>query len=181
MSTPVGVALSGRAERLRNALRRRTGQHWEPTDALRRGLVVGVGLVGTGALGHRLDVLLVGLPLLLATVAALAHRPSGTVLVRPMPAPRLVDGVRDRQLTVEVDCGTDAELLALRLPERGKPGPGRVHVLPAGRYRLACPRGLDGWGESLVLRTDHLVASQDCLTIYGPVVGAGTRQIVLPP
>src|SRR5215218_1156089 len=164
MSTPVGVALSGRAERLRNALRRRTGQHWEPTDALRRGLVVGVGLVGTGALGHRLDVLLVGLPLLLAT----------------MPAPRLVDGVRDRQLTVEVDCGTDAELLALRLPERGKPGPGRVHVLPAGRYRLACPRGLDGWGESLVLRTDHLVASQDCLTIYGPVVGAGTRQIVLP-
>lgn len=181
MTTPIGVALSRRAYRLRNALRRRTGRHWEPTDALSRGLVVGVGLVAFGGLWHRLDVLLIGAPLLLATMSALGRRPGGEVTVRPLPAPRLVDAVHDRELSVDVDCGDGTELLALRLPEPGEPGPGRVHVLPAGRYRLACRRGSDGWGDGLVLRTDHLVGSADCLTVYGPVVGAATRQIVLPP
>ena len=181
MSTPLGVALGGRAHRLRNALRRRTGQHWEPTDALRRGLLVGVGLVAFGALTHRLDVLLIGAPLLLSTVAGLARIPSGPVVVRPLPAPRLVDAARDRRLSVEVDCPRGTELLAVRLPEPDTAGPGRVYVLPAGRYRLSCRRGTDGWGEGIVLRTDHLVAGHDCLTMYGPVVGAATRQVVLPP
>jgi len=181
VTTSVDLALSGRAHRLRNALRRRTGEHWEPTDALRRGLLVGVGLVAFGALWHRLDVLLIGAPLLLATLAGLTRRPSGAVVVRPLPAPRLVDGVHDRKLSVDVDCGGGAEVLALRLPEPGRVGPGLVHVLPAGRFRLACKRGTDGWGEGIVLRTDHLLAGQDCLMVYGPVVGAATRQVVLPP
>src|SRR5262249_20055274 len=72
-------------------------------------------------------------------------------------------------------------LLALRLPEPGLTGPGRVHVLPAGRFQLICRRGTDGWGEGLVLRTDHLLTGHDCLMVYGPVVGAATRPIVLPP
>ncbi|HEY3263466.1 MAG TPA: DUF58 domain-containing protein [Pseudonocardiaceae bacterium] len=181
MATPIDVALSGRAQRLRMALRRRTGEHWEPTDALRRGLLVGVGLVAFGALWHRLDVLLIGAPLLLATLVGLTGRPSGPVVVRPLPAPRLVDVVHDRQLSVEVDCGGVAEVLALRLPQPGRGGAGRVHVLPAGRFRLTCSRGSDGWGEAIVLRTDHLLAGRDCLMVYGPVVGAATRQVVLPP
>jgi uncharacterized protein (DUF58 family) len=181
VSPPPGVTPSRRAYRLRDALRRRTGQHWEPTDALRRGLVLGVGLVAFGALWHRPDVLLIGAPLLLATVTALGRQPGGTVTVRPLPAPRLVDTARDRELSVEVDCGDAAELLAVRLPERDTPGPGRVHVVPAGRFRLVCQRGAQGWGDDLVLRTDHLVTGPDCLTVYGPVVGAASRQIVLPP
>jgi Protein of unknown function DUF58 len=181
VTTSVGLATSGRAHRLRNALRRRTGEHWEPTDALRRGLLVGVGLVAFGAVGHRLDVLLIGAPLLIATITGLTRPPAGAVAVRPLPAPRLVHSRHDRQLSVDVDCGSGAELLALRLPEPGLAGPGRVHVLPAGRFRLLCRRGTDSWGESVVLRTDHLLAGQDCLVVYGPVVGAATRQIVLPP
>jgi uncharacterized protein (DUF58 family) len=92
-----------------------------------------------------------------------------------------VEAVRDRQLSIDVDCGQGAELLALRLPEPGRIGPGRVHVLPAGRFRLDCKRGTDGWGEGVVLRSDHLLAGQDCLMVYGPVVGAMTTQTVLPP
>lgn len=181
MTTSVDLATSGRVHRLRSALRRRTGEHWEPTDALRRGLLVGVGLVAFGALGHRLDVLLIGAPLLMATITGLTRRPTGAVTVRPLPAPRLVDSAHDRQLSVEVDCGSGAELLAVRLPEPGLAGPGRVHVLPAGRFQLTCQRGTDGWGEGIVLRTDHLLAGQDCLMVYGPVVGPASRQVVLPP
>ncbi|HEY0636222.1 MAG TPA: DUF58 domain-containing protein [Pseudonocardiaceae bacterium] len=171
----------GRAHRLRQALRRRTGAHWEPTDALRRGLLLGVGLVAFGALTHRLDVLLVGAPLLVAVVAALAGRAGQVPQVRPMPTARIVDGASERTLTVDVDCGPGTEILALRLPSPGTSGPGRVHVLPAGRYRLTCPPGTEGWGEALVLRTDHLVGGLDGMTVYGPVVGGATRQIVLPP
>lgn len=171
----------GRAARLRDALRRRTGSHWESTDALHRGLLLGVGLVGAGTLLHRLDMVLIGAPLLLASVAVLGPRPQGEVVVRPVPAPRLIDSVRDPTLSIEVDCGPAAELLAVRLPEPARPGPGRVHVIAAGRFRLDCQRGTDGWGEGIVLRTDHLLAGADCLMVYGPVVGSLARQIVLPP
>jgi uncharacterized protein (DUF58 family) len=54
-------------------------------------------------------------------------------------------------------------------------------VLAAGRYRLTCKRGTDSWGDGVVLRADHLLASQDCLMVYGPVVGQATTQMVLPP
>ena len=178
----VGSGLGGgRADRLRQALRRRSGQHWEPTDTLRRGLLLGVGLVGAGVLAHRLDALLIGAPLLIGTMVALAGRPTAKPLVRPMPTARVVDGTGDRTLTIDLDCGPGTELVAVRLPQPGRAGPGRVHVLPAGEYRLTCPPGSTGWGEGLVLRTDHLLAGKDGTTVYGPVVGTAARQVVLPP
>jgi hypothetical protein len=93
-ANPASEARTRRADRLREALRRRTGQHWEPTDALRRGLLVGLGLVTLGALTHRPQLLLIGAPLLLATVPAFGRRPErqSAPVVRLLPAPRLVDG-----------------------------------------------------------------------------------------
>lgn len=172
--------------RLREVLRRRTGRHWQPTDTLRRGLILGVGLVALGALVHRLEAVLVGAPLLLTTVVSLttaAGRGPGTPVVRALPLPRLVEPGAQRFMIVDVDCDPADELLAVRLPQATRQGPGRVHLLPAGHYRIRCPArpaGLPQWGEAIVIRPDHLVASADALAVYGPVVGVATRQITLP-
>lgn len=173
-----------RGRRLLDALRRRTGQLWQPTDSLRRGLVLGIGLVAFGALVHRLEAVLVGAPLLIATVFALSRlsrRGPEPPLVRAVPVPKLVEPLSGRSLSIDIGCDPADELLAVRVPESRTRGPGRVHVLPAGRYRIRCPIRSSQWGEAVVLRPDHLVASMDALSIYGPVVGVATRQITLPP
>ncbi|HEY0805344.1 MAG TPA: DUF58 domain-containing protein, partial [Pseudonocardiaceae bacterium] len=46
-------------------------QSWRATDALRRGLVLGVALVVGGALLHRLAPVLLGAPLLVSSTIAL--------------------------------------------------------------------------------------------------------------
>jgi uncharacterized protein (DUF58 family) len=173
-----------RGRRLLEAFRRRTGRHWQPTDSLRRGLILGIGLVAFGALVHRLEAVLVGAPLLIATVVALGRstgRSQAVPFVRAVPVPKLVEPYGGRSLSVEVGCDPVDELLAVRLPDSRRTGPGRVHVLPAGRYRIRCPVRSTQWGEAVVLRPDHLVTSMDALSIYGPVVGVATRQITLPP
>jgi len=173
-----------RVRRLRDMLRRRTGRHWQPTDALRRGVVLGIGLVALGALVHRMEAVLVGAPLLLTTVLSLATAASRgpvTPAVRTLPPPKLIEPGTDRVMIVDVDCDPADELLALRLPQATRRGPGRIHLLPAGRYRIRCPARWSEWGEAIVMRPDHLVASADALAIYGPVVGVVTRQITLPP
>ena len=180
----MGTLDNRRARRLREVLRRRTGRHWEPTDALRRGLVLGIGLVAFGALVHRLEAVLIGAPLLLTTVVSLAtaaSRGPGTPAVRALPLPKLVEPRPGRVMIVEVDCDPADELLAVRLPQPTRKGPGRVHLLPAGHYRIRCPARWSEWGEAIVMRPDHLVASADALAVYGPVVGVATRQITLPP
>jgi uncharacterized protein DUF58 len=173
-----------RVRRLREILRRRTGRHWQPADALRRGLILGIGLVAFGALVHRLEAVLIGAPLLLTTVVSLAmaaSRGPGTPAVRALPLPRLAEPGADRDMIIDVDCDPVDELLAVRLPQATRRGLGRVHLLPAGRYRIRCQAGRSEWGEAIVMRPDHLVAGADALFIYGPVVGVATRQITLPP
>jgi hypothetical protein len=174
-----------RVRRLREVLQRRTGRHWQSTDALRRGLILGVGLVAFGALIHRLEAVLIGAPLLMTTVISLvataSRGGSGTPAVRALPVPRLIEPDTERFMFIDVDCDPANELLAVRLPEATHKGPGRVHLLPAGRYRIRCPARRSEWGEAVVMRPDHLVASADSLAVYGPVVAVATRQITLPP
>lgn len=173
-----------RGRRLLEAFRRRTGQRWQPTDSLRRGLILGIGLVAFGALVHRLETVLIGAPLLITTIIAVsrvAARDDNPPFVKAVPVPKLVEPSGGRALTIEISCDPVDELLAIRVPESRRKGPGRVHVLPAGRYRIRCPVRSTQWGEAVVLRPDHLVASMDALAIYGPVVGVATRQITLPP
>jgi uncharacterized protein (DUF58 family) len=173
-----------RVRRLREVLRRRTGRHWEPTDALRRGLVLGIGLVAFGALVHRPEAVLIGAPLLLTTIislAAAARRRAAVPAVRALPLPRLTEPGTERVMIIDVDCDPADELLAVRLPQPARKGPGRIHLLAAGRYRIRCLAKWSEWGEAIVMRPDHLVASADTLAVYGPVVGVATSQITLPP
>ena len=173
-----------RGRRLVEAFRRRTGRHWEPTDALRRGLILGIGLVAFGTLVHRLEAVLIGTPLLLSSIIAIsrtAARGPAVPFVRAVPVPRLVESHGGRALSIDVECDPVDEMLAIRVPEAKRKGPGRVHVLPAGRYRISCPVKSTDWGEAVVLRPDHLVPSMDSLLVYGPVVGVASRKITLPP
>ena len=84
-------------------------QAWRATDALRRGLVLGVAMVIGGALLHRLAPVLLGAPLLVGSVLALLTPVGGQPRIRVRPLPRTVEsGQRARP-----DCHHD-------LRERGR-------------------------------------------------------------
>jgi len=70
---------------------------------------------------------------------------------------------------------------ALRMPLPDTPGVGVVHLLPASAAEVRTRLSFRVWGQGIYLRPDYLFASHDGLYMYGPVVGAGAHQTVLPP
>jgi uncharacterized protein (DUF58 family) len=154
---------------------------WRATDALRRGLVLGVVLVVGGALLHRLAPVLIGAPLLIGSVLSLLTPVGGRPSIRARPLPRTVESGQRARLLVDVDPGTGAELVAIRLPAPGRSGVGPVYVVPATATTLATGLRWDAWGDHADFRPDHLVAGPDGLWTYGPVLGEEARRAVLPP
>jgi uncharacterized protein (DUF58 family) len=162
-----------------NARRSQGTAGWRGTDALARGAVCGVGLVGVGLVLHQPALLLLGVPLLASTV--LGAIGSGTPTLRVHPRPRMVEEGRSEALVVSVDPGPRTELVAIRLPMPGGGGVGRVHLLPASATTLRTKVRWDAWGLTTELRPDHLVSGPDGLMVFGPVVGMESRRVVLPP
>lgn len=156
----------------------RTGG-WRRTDALVRAIGCGLGLVATGMILHRLDVLLIGTPLLIS--ALLVAPPTGTPVVRTAPRPETVDAGRAGIVSVSVAPGAGAVLTALRMPTPNTPGVGPVHLLPASDAQVRTRVAWNAWGHGIYLRPDFLVTSHDALFVYGPVVGVAAWHTVLPP
>ncbi|HEX3647740.1 MAG TPA: DUF58 domain-containing protein [Pseudonocardiaceae bacterium] len=156
-------------------------REWRGSDALRRGLVVGVGLVVAGVVLHELAAVLVGAPLLVSTAVSLAAPVGRRPSVRVRPLPRTVESGQRARLLVDVDPGPGAELLAIRLPRPNRRGFGPVYVVPAAIVTLATDLRWDAWGDQSDFRLDHLVAGPDGLWTYGPVLGEEGRRAVLPP
>lgn len=156
-------------------------REWRGTDALRRGLVVGVGLVVVGVVLHQLAAVLVGAPLLVSTAVSLAVPVGGRPSVRVRPLPRTVESGQRARLLVDVDPGPGAEIMAVRLPRPDRPGFGPVYVVPAGKVTLATHLRWDAWGDQSDFRLDHLAAGPDGLWTYGPELGDEGRRAVLPP
>ncbi|HEX5115894.1 MAG TPA: DUF58 domain-containing protein [Pseudonocardiaceae bacterium] len=171
-------------QRYRKWQERRTAaasRQWRGTDALRRGLVVGVGLVVAGVVLHELTAVLLGAPLLVSTALSLSVRLHGKPSVRVRPLPRTAETGQRARMLVDVDPGPGAELVAVRLPRPNKPGIGPVYVVPASEVTLATNLRWDAWGDQSDFRVDHLVAGPDALWTYGPVLGDEGRRAVLPP
>ncbi|MFD7655219.1 DUF58 domain-containing protein [Actinosynnema sp. NPDC059797] len=168
-----------RAQRLREALTGGRGARWHPTDALVRGLVLGVGLVVLGGLLHEVELVLFGAPLLISTLLALVTPVGGEPEVRVRALPRTGE-VGTARSAVEVDPGLGAEVLAIRLPVAGD-GIGPVHLLPASAREIGFALRRDDWGEGVDLRPDHLVAGPDALLVHGPVTAPERGRIILPP
>jgi uncharacterized protein (DUF58 family) len=151
---------------------------WRPSDAMTRAVVGGLGLVAAGVVVHRPALLLIGAPLLASAV--LAARGSGQPSVRVQTRSRLVDEGGTGALTVSIDPGRNAELIAIRMPFPGSPGVGPVHLLPASATAVRTRMRWSAWGEGVDLRPDHLIAGPDALLVFGPVVGVESRRLVLP-
>jgi uncharacterized protein (DUF58 family) len=152
---------------------------WRRTDALVRAVGCGFGLIVAGVLLHRLELLLVGAPLLISALITAA--PSGEPDVRAVTDAGTVESGGTSTLTVEVEPGEGAELTALRMPVTGRSGVGPVHLLPAVRGEVRARIRWERWGQTDYLRPDHLFASHDGLHVFGPVVGRTASHIVLPP
>jgi uncharacterized protein (DUF58 family) len=168
-----------RAARLRDAMTSGRGSHWHATDALVRGVVLGVGMVVLGGLLHRVELVLFGAPLLLSTLIALATTVGGAPSVRVRGLPRTGE-IGAARSVVEIDPGAGAEVVAIRLPV-ARPGPGPVHLLPASAREVEVVLRRDAWGEGVDLRPDHLVAGPDALLVHGPVSAAERGRVILPP
>ncbi|GAA2970762.1 DUF58 domain-containing protein [Actinokineospora diospyrosa] len=170
-----------RVQRWATARRTAGRSGWRGTDALFRGAIGGLGLVGVGVVAHRIDLVLIGAPLLLGTIAALAV-PTG-----PVPAPKLerlpaaVESGDRTKAAITVAAGPGVEYLAIRLPSPDHTAIGPVHLLPGSATTIRAALRWNAWGEGVDLRPDHLAASRDALLINGPVVGAESRRTVLPP
>lgn len=155
---------------------------WRATDALARAAVCGLGLVAVGALVHRLDLVLIGTPLLASAALALAAAPRATPVIHAEPLPGIVESGQSRALVLRCETGPGTELLAVRLPAAGtetKVGP--VHLLPATAEVLRTRLRWNAWGEGVDVRPDHMVGGPDGLAVFGPVTGMEARRVVLPP
>jgi uncharacterized protein (DUF58 family) len=152
---------------------------WRRTDALTRGIACGFGLVVAGLLIHRLELMLIGAPLLVSVL--LVAPPSGHPRVRALRAGETTGAGEISTVTVSMDPGRGAVLAGLRMPVASRTGVGPVHLLPAvsGRYSVRIKWGR--WGQADYLRPDHLLASHDGLYVLGPVVGRTATHTVLPP
>jgi len=173
--------MTSRAGRIRAALTGGRGTHWHATDALARGVLLGVGMIAVGGLLHRVELVLLGAPLLISVLVALTTRAGGVPSVQVRPLPRTAE-LGDATTVVAVDPATGSELLAVRLPAPGRPaGLGPVHLLPSSTAPIVVRLRREAWGDGVDLRADHLFAGPDALVVYGPVTGAERGRVVLPP
>jgi len=152
---------------------------WRPTDALTRAVACGFGLAVAGVVLHRLELLLVGAPLL--DSALLVVPPKATPRVRPVKLLDTVESGRANEVTVAMEPGDGAVLAALRMPVPSRSGVGPVHLLPAVDGRVHAKIQWSSWGQSDYLRADHLFASHDGCYVFGPIVGRTASHTVLPP
>jgi uncharacterized protein (DUF58 family) len=154
-------------------------QGWRRTDALVRALVCGAGLMLAGLVMHRVELALIGLPLLISLL--LTRAPSGTPSVTSAPRPDTVDAGLDALVSVTVQPGEGAAFTALRMPMSTTPGVGPVHLLPVVDGQVRSRLAWNAWGHGIYLRPDYLFASHDGLHVFGPVVGIAVQHTVLPP
>ncbi len=173
--------MSTRAERIRSALLGGRNETWHSTETMRRALLLGVGLAVVGVIMHKVELVLVGAPLVLSGVLALLARPSGLPRVKVTPPPRTAESTDTTSVIVEIEPGENAELLAIRLPTKGVRGPGVVHLLPASVRRVSAPLRRSAWGVGVDVRVDHLLAGADAMVVHGPMVGSEMSRNVLPP
>jgi uncharacterized protein (DUF58 family) len=152
---------------------------WRRTDALVRAAVCGLGLLVVGMVLHRLELVLIGMPLAIGLL--LAKPPSGTPAVVATAAPDTVDAGHDATVAVTITPGEGAVHTALRMPMPDRPGVGPVHLLPAVAGEVRTKVAWKAWGHGIYLRPDHLFASEDGLYVFGPVVGVSAHHTVLPP
>jgi uncharacterized protein (DUF58 family) len=152
---------------------------WRRTDALVRAIACGFGLAVAGVVLHRLELLLVGAPLLVSVL--LVTPPTGRPKVEATRLADTVDAGRRSRVTVAMEPGEGARFIALRMPVASRSGVGPVHLLPAVTGDVHATITWNTWGLSDYLRPDHLVASHDGLYVLGPIVGRTANHTVLPP
>jgi uncharacterized protein (DUF58 family) len=152
---------------------------WRRTDALVRAAVCGLGLLLVGMILHRLELVLIGMPLAIGLL--LATPPTGEPTVAAQPRKDTVDADQDDTVVVTVDPGEGAAFAALRMPLPDTPGVGPVHLLPAIDGEVRTRLTWRSWGQGIYLRPDYLFASHEGLYMYGPIVGAVAHHTVLPP
>lgn len=171
--------MTGRVAAYFEARRLAAAGGWRRTDALVRAVSCGLGLLLVGLVLHRLELVLLGLPLVLGLL--LTAPPSGTPSITARPLREDPDVDREEVVAVTVDAGEGAVFTAVRMPVLNRPDTGPVHLVPATATEVRTRMVWHTWGEATYLRPDHLFASHDGLYVYGPVVGESARHTVLPP
>ncbi len=156
---------------------------WRSTPALARSVLLPVVLAGTGVAVGRVDLVVLGIPLILGTALALGGRrhPRTVPRVRAI-GPRVVELGDTTKVAVQVEA-SEAQLVTTVLPP---PGPGDA----ADRVAVQAPTETDrqivtettppSWGTHPLARPDHLVVGEDGLYSAGPMTAIEYTAHVLP-
>jgi len=161
----------------------RVEDRWRRTEAWDRAVLVSVFTCGGGLALGRADIVLLGAPIVFATLLALANRPGTEAPAASAAAPRLGDEGTTISVATTVSGADGAELVTVRLP-RGRqplgqsvtiapPQPGHDRTLTASRSRLE-------WGVAVIARPDLVAATADGLLLFGAVRSAERQALVLP-
>ena len=152
---------------------------WRRTDALARAVACGFGLAVAGVVLHRLELLLIGAPLLVSVL--LVTPPTGRPRVRAALLANTPEAGRTNG--VSVPCSRATARRSPRCGCRCPRGPASARCTCCRRCTAPSACGSSGasWGQADYLRPDHLLASHDGLYVYGPIVGRTASHTVLPP
>ena len=156
---------------------------WLPTPALTRSVLLPVVLAGVGLAAGRVEVVLLGVPLIVGTALALGGvRPPQAVPAVRAIGPKITEVGRPAKVAVEIQP-SDAQLVTTVLvPD----SPGTLAERVAVAAPAVQPRQIVGettpttWGTHVLARPDHLVVGTDALYTAGPVTAQPRTTRVLP-
>lgn len=160
-----------------------SGPRWQPTPALSRSVLLPIVLAGVGLAAGRVELVLLGVPLIVGTALALGgtRPPDGVPRVRAI-GPKITDVGRPATVAVEIEPSEAQMITTVLVPE----SPGSLAERVATAAPAEQPRHIVGestpttWGTQVLARPDHLVVGADALFIAGPVTAAPRTAQVLP-
>ncbi|PSL06895.1 uncharacterized protein (DUF58 family) [Haloactinopolyspora alba] len=157
---------------------------WRATPALARSVLLPAVLGAVGLAFGRVELVLLGVPLILGTALAIGARttPAGPVPRVRAFGPRVMDVGRAAAVAVQVEP-SDAQLVTtvLARPEPGAKGERVTVAAPSTQPRqIVTESSAATWGTQLLARPDHLAVADDALFTAGPVAGLPYSAQVLP-
>ncbi|NED99833.1 DUF58 domain-containing protein [Phytoactinopolyspora halotolerans] len=167
---------------------------WRPTPAYARAVGLPVVLGCTALAFGRVELLLLGAPLLLGVLLARGRfsplaQAFGAAPIRHAPpsvevnGPRRLDAGRAAKLATTI-TPSDAEIVTVLLPPEIQDGDGERVLVQAptadDNRHIVTEMAITTWGTHELVRPHHLVAGPDGLWVVGPVEAAPFTAQVLP-
>ncbi|MFF1878839.1 DUF58 domain-containing protein [Leifsonia sp. NPDC058230] len=154
-----------------------SGRRWDLSPGIVAGVLVAVGCLIAGFVTARVDLVLVGIPLVIAVAYAWDRRPPETVRVDVRAGAQTGDGAAEA--IVEVAAEIRADAVQLRLALRGQaPIETLVTVRAAGR--IVSPLRLAHSGPQRLVSAESRILGVDASVVSAPTAPVAADRVIPP-